>query len=379
MTVSSETSRKTFTGDGATTSFATSPIAFFESSNLTVYVVTTATGASTTLTENTHYTVSGGDGSTGTVSLAGGSSPYGAPSASQTLVIMRDLPVTQSVDLQNNEASDADVIEETLDRLTMIAQQLSTLIGRSFTLADSDVSGVSTTLPTPAASKLVGWNSGATALTNYASTAIVDTIVPTAFMETLLDDADAATARATLDAQQDVFTTRGDLVRAGASGVAERVALGTSGYFLKSDGTDAVWAALPTASTTAAGGIEIATAAEVVTATDTSRALTPGDAHNHPGVAKAWGYITHPTTVTESYPSAGVSVNNSGTGVYVVTHGRTMSSTTYPVVITPTDTTARVFSVTDKTTTAFTLTALSDGGAAEDLSAISYAVFGTLA
>ena len=55
--------------------------------------------------------------------------------------------------------------------------------------------------------------------------------------------ASAATTRATLDAQQDVFTTRGDLVRAGVGGVAERLPLGTNGYVLTSDGTDAAWAA----------------------------------------------------------------------------------------------------------------------------------------
>ena len=53
----------------------------------------------------------------------------------------------------------------------------------------------------------------------------------------------ASAARSRIDAQQDVFTTRGDLVRAGVSGVAERLALGTSSYVLTSDGTDAVKAA----------------------------------------------------------------------------------------------------------------------------------------
>ena len=62
-------------------------------------------------------------------------------------------------------------------------------------------------------------------------------------METLLDDTAAAIARTTLDAQQDVFTTRGDLVRGGVAGAAERVALGASGTVLTSDGTDAAWAA----------------------------------------------------------------------------------------------------------------------------------------
>lgn len=41
----------------------------------------------------------------------------------------------------------------------------------------------------------------------------------------------------------EILTTRGDLVRGGASGVAERVALGASGTTLQSDGTDAVWSA----------------------------------------------------------------------------------------------------------------------------------------
>ena len=60
-------------------------------------------------------------------------------------------------------------------------------------------------------------------------------------MRTLLDDSDAATARATLDAQQDVITTRGDLVRGSSVSVAERLALGASGTFLKSDGSDPSW------------------------------------------------------------------------------------------------------------------------------------------
>ncbi len=44
------------------------------------------------------------------------------------------------------------------------------------------------------------------------------------------------------DLQDDVVTTRGDLVRGGSAGAAERLALGTSGQVLTSDGTDAAWA-----------------------------------------------------------------------------------------------------------------------------------------
>lgn len=41
-----------------------------------------------------------------------------------------------------------------------------------------------------------------------------------------------------------LLTTRGDIITRGAT-LPQRLALGTSGYFLKSDGTDAVWATLP--------------------------------------------------------------------------------------------------------------------------------------
>jgi hypothetical protein len=58
--------------------------------------------------------------------------------------------------------------------------------------------------------------------------------------------ASAATTRATLDAQQDVFTTRGDLVRAGVSGVAERFAAVTNGHVVGGDGTDVVSRAIAT-------------------------------------------------------------------------------------------------------------------------------------
>lgn len=51
----------------------------------------------------------------------------------------------------------------------------------------------------------------------------------------------ASDARTNLDVFEDVFTTRGDILRAGASGAEERLALGSVGTVLTSDGTDAVW------------------------------------------------------------------------------------------------------------------------------------------
>lgn len=50
-----------------------------------------------------------------------------------------------------------------------------------------------------------------------------------------------ATARTSLGAQADVITTRGDIIRGSSGASAERLALGSSGQILQSDGTDLVW------------------------------------------------------------------------------------------------------------------------------------------
>ena len=263
MTVASATARKSFTGDAATTSFATSPMVFFDDADLTVYVVVTATGVSETLVLDTDYTVSGGAGSTGTVDLSGGSSPYGAPAATQTVVIVREVAMTQSSDLINNDTSDAEVVEDALDRLTMIAQQNDARIDRAFILADDDVTGVDLTMPTPAASELLGFNAAGDALTTYPVASIVGTVVPTAYMETLLDDATATEARATLDTFEDVFTTAGDLLYGGASGAETRLAAGTARQQLamNSGATAPTWVASLQSLMTAQGDIVQASAA----------------------------------------------------------------------------------------------------------------------
>lgn len=220
MTVSSTTSRKAYTGDGLTTSFATSPVVFFNTSDLVVYVVTTATGAATTLTENTHYTVSGGSGSTGTVSLAGGSSPYGAPSASQTLVISRSVPLTQAADFINGDPNDATVMETALDKLTMLAQQNATAITRSVRQSDSSPSSITLSLPEPEAGKALGWNASATALSNLDLVVSVTTVSMTAFGTSLVGAANAAAGRTVLGS-----SATGDSLFTAASAAAARSAI----------------------------------------------------------------------------------------------------------------------------------------------------------
>lgn len=195
MTVSSELNRKEYTGDGSTTAFSTSPVVFFDAADLKVYEVVTATGVATLKTITTHYTVSGGSGSTGTVTMVT------APTAAQTLVIVRDLAITQSSDLVNNDGSDAEVLEDALDRLTMVAQQHDARLDRTLRQPDSDTADLNE-IPTSVdrASKYLGFNSSGQPVALDAPTS---TSITTAFSQTLLDDANAVQARTTLGAMQD--------------------------------------------------------------------------------------------------------------------------------------------------------------------------------
>lgn len=98
--------------------------------------------------------------------------------------------------------------------------------------------------------QVVSGSSGGGGASAPAGTGVV-TVSSGAFVDPV---ASAATTRAALDAQQDVFTTRGDLVRAGVGGVAERIPLGAATHVLTSDGTDAAWAAPPGGAPSGAAG-----------------------------------------------------------------------------------------------------------------------------
>lgn len=227
MTVSSTTNRKTYTGDAVTTSFSTSPVVFFDTSDLVVYVVVTATGVAETLTENTHYTVTGGDGAVGTVNLAGGSAPYGAPAATKKIVIVREVPATQETDFGNNDTSDAEVVEDALDRLTMLAQQNNTKLVRSLRQPDEDPTDIAA-LPNSVdrASLYLAFDANGDPVATAGTTS---DLVATPFIETLLDDATAAAARATLDVPSNaeaildtIMDAAGDWIQGSAADTAAK-------------------------------------------------------------------------------------------------------------------------------------------------------------
>ena len=124
MTVQNETSLTACQGDGATTVFATA-FEFIAAADITVILCDKTTGVSTTQTITTHYTVSGGSGATGNVTM------LTAPAADENLILYRTVALTQATDYVENAAFNASLHEDALDKLTMIAQQLKEAVSRT--------------------------------------------------------------------------------------------------------------------------------------------------------------------------------------------------------------------------------------------------------
>ena len=121
---------------GATqTSFAV-PFEFFDNADLNVFI----DGTLQTITTN--YTVSGGDGSTGTISM----SVSGGASGS-TVVITRNITLERTTDFPVSGAFNIVALNTELDRLVAISADLQDQANRALQLTDFDAN-VSLVLPT---------------------------------------------------------------------------------------------------------------------------------------------------------------------------------------------------------------------------------------
>jgi len=140
MTVSSTTTRVSYSGNGATVAFPV-PFYFLASAHLLV-VLRSSAGVETTQVLGTNYTVTGaGVASGGTVTMTA------APAAGATLLIIRNAPYTQETDFLPNDRLPAESLEQTVDKLTMLTQQLEEASDRSVKFPLTDSTSISSTLP----------------------------------------------------------------------------------------------------------------------------------------------------------------------------------------------------------------------------------------
>jgi hypothetical protein len=131
MTVSTTIIKNFHNGNASTTNFAYQ-FRILEDTDLLVIIRTNSTGAETTKTLSTHYTVAGaGDASGGSITFTGGNTP----AIGETVVIRRNVPQTQAIDYIANDPFPAETHEEGLDRSTMVAQQVAEESNRSIKLS----------------------------------------------------------------------------------------------------------------------------------------------------------------------------------------------------------------------------------------------------
>jgi hypothetical protein len=166
MTISSETRKAgPFTGNGVTTAF---PFSFkvFAQGEVLVVRANTATGLESVLVLGTDYTVSLNPNQN---SNPGGTATLTAPLATGfTLVLTSALENLQPTDLTNQGGFYPAVINNALDRLTILVQQLAEKVARTLKLSVSAPIGVNPELPAPTPNGILGWNETASGITNLS-------------------------------------------------------------------------------------------------------------------------------------------------------------------------------------------------------------------
>lgn len=191
--------RNNYTGNGATSAFAYG-YRIRTNTDLLLTVRNTS-DVETTLTHATDYTVSGvGDATGGTVTLVNASQAWldsdGDLLTDYVLSIRGNKPLTQNTDIRNQSSYAAELHENQFDNFTMENQQQQDQLDRSIKQPESEVP-LDMTIPPVALRKStrLGFDADGKPV---AITADLATTAVSTFGATLVDDADAPTARTTL-------------------------------------------------------------------------------------------------------------------------------------------------------------------------------------
>ncbi len=161
MTISTTTIKNSYSGNGSTTTFNYT-FKITDQDDIDV-IIRSSSGTETTKTITTHYTVTGvGNSGGGTIVFTAGN----IPASGETVILRRSTPLTQGVDLIENDPLPANTLEDALDKLTSINQELQEQLDRSLKVSKT------ATITTPEitadasarAGKLLGFDSTGNAL-----------------------------------------------------------------------------------------------------------------------------------------------------------------------------------------------------------------------
>jgi hypothetical protein len=206
MTVSSTVNRNQYAGAGTTGPFTTD---FPVLAAADLIVIRRRPTDDVVLVVVTDYTVTGLGQERATITLV-------APLlVGETLVVIRDPVPVQLQDYTPGDRFPAEALERQLDRLTMLAQRLLDVAVR--TLRVSDVDGPVGRLPPVAerVSRFLAFDAAGNPMVAAGTSANLGPV--SAYINTLLDDVNAATARTTLG-----FSAVGQAVGTAATAAAAR-------------------------------------------------------------------------------------------------------------------------------------------------------------
>ncbi len=237
MTLSSTTISDQYSGDGSTTEFAISFV-FWDDADIEA-ILTDANGTETTWVLGTQYTLSGGSGSTGTLTVDTDPTDY-TPASGETLTIQSNLLNKQLTRLPAGGSFPSTSVEQQLDKVVRLIQQLSGEIGRMMKVPTVESSIGNLPSATNRASKFLAFDTNGDP--EALALSLNDNAV-SAFIATLLDDADAETARTTLGATglgANTYTGVQRWKKGSDVASANALTLGTDGNAFDITGTTAI-------------------------------------------------------------------------------------------------------------------------------------------
>lgn len=207
MSISNPIARNDYVGNGATITW-TYGFKVFAEGDIAVYVYNTLTGLLQALVLNVDYTVSGVGSDTGgsITQIIGISIPAILP-ATSTLTIKRGMAFTQPAALNNQGQFFPKTIEDSLDRMTMLLQQMNDIVGGSLHLGPNELPTTgNSTIPSLAlrASKFFGWD----ALGNIlAVAATIPSALVSAFWTPILTLTTSLASRTAIGTKEVVYAT----------------------------------------------------------------------------------------------------------------------------------------------------------------------------
>jgi len=201
MTIESLINRSDYVGNGSTASYDYE-FKIFEDTDLLV-VVADEDGVETTLVLNTDYTVAGeGDEVGGSITLLDDDQDWidddGFLATGYALTLRRVMPLTQETDISNQGPYYASLHEEQFDKLICIDQQQQEELDRSLKVPETEEDLTELPSATDRASKFLAFDAAGEPI---ASAGGISPAIPvSAFMQTVLDDANSTVVRTTIDA-----------------------------------------------------------------------------------------------------------------------------------------------------------------------------------